>query len=40
MQTYHYVNHTKDKSVHGYLSLYHVKQQIAKAILECVDLWN
>ena len=30
---YHYVNRTKDKSVHGYLSLYHIKQQIAKAIL-------
>ena len=30
MQTYHYVNHTKDKSAHGYLSLYHVKRQIAK----------
>ena len=40
MQTYRYVNHTKDKSVRGYLSLYHVKRQIAKAILECVDLWN
>ena len=26
MQTYRYVNRTKDKSVHGYLSLYHVKQ--------------
>ena len=25
MQTYHYVNHTKDKLVHGYLSLYHIK---------------
>ena len=40
MQTYRYVNHTKSKEVHGYLSLYHVKRQIAKAILECVDLWN
>ena len=40
MQMYHYVNCTKDKSVHGYLSLYHVKRQIAKAILECIDLWN
>ena len=28
MQTYRYVNKTKDKSVHGYLSLYHVKRQI------------
>ena len=25
MQTYMYVNHTKDKSVRRYLSLYHVK---------------
>ena len=40
MQTYRYVNQTKDKSVCRYLSLYHVKRQIAKAILECVDLWN
>ena len=40
MQTYRYVNRTKDKSVCRYLSLYHVKRQIAKAILECVDLWN
>ena len=40
IQTYRYVNRTKDKSVCGYLSLYHVKRQIAKAILECVDLWN
>ena len=40
MQTYRYVNHTKDKSIRRYLSLYHVKRQIAKAILECVDLWN
>ena len=40
MQTYRYINRTKDKSVHSYLSLYHVKRQIAKAILECVDLWN
>ena len=34
------MNRTKDKSVCGYLSLYHVKRQIVKAILECVDLWN
>ena len=40
MQTYRYVNRTKDKSIRGYLSLYHVKRQIAKAILDCVDLWN
>ena len=40
MQTYRYVNRTKSKEVHRYLSLYHVKRQIAKAILECVDLWN
>ena len=40
MQTYHYINCTKDKSVRGYLLLYHIKRQIAKAILECVDLWN
>ena len=40
MQTYRSVNQTKDKSVHGYLFLYHVKRYIAKAILECVDLWN
>ena len=40
MQTYRYVNHTKDKSVCGYLYLYHVKRQIAKAILECINLWN
>ena len=40
MQTYRYVNRTKRKEVHGYLSLYHVKRQIAKAIMECVDLWN
>ena len=38
MQTYHYVNQTKDKEVNGYLPLYHVKQQIDKAIPECVDL--
>ena len=37
---YQYVNCTKDKSVCSYLSLYHMKRQIAKAILECVDLWN
>ena len=40
MQTYRYVNRTKSKEVRGYLSLYHVKRQIAKAIMECVDLWN
>ena len=40
MQMYQYINHTKDKSVCGYLLLYHVKRQIEKAILECVDLWN
>ena len=40
MQTYHYVNQTKDKSICSYLSLYHVKRQITKAILECIDLWN
>ena len=40
MQMYRYVSCTKDKTIHSYLSLYHVKQQIAKAILECVDLWN
>ena len=40
MQTYRYVIRTKSKEVHSYLSLYHIKQQIAKAILECVDLWN
>ena len=40
MQIYRYINHTKSKEVHGYLSLYHIKRQIAKGILECVDLWN
>ena len=40
MQTYRYVNHTKSKEVCGYLSLYHVKRQVTKAILKCVDLWN
>ena len=40
MQAYRYVNRTKSKEVRGYLSLYHVKRQIAKAIMECVDLWN
>ena len=40
MQAYYYVNKAKDKEAHGYLSLYHLKRKIAKAILECVDLWN
>ena len=40
MQTYRYVNRTKSKEVCGFLSLYHVKRQIAKAILDCKDLWN
>ena len=40
MQTYRYINQTKDKDAHGYLCLYHLKRQIAKAILECVDIWN
>lgn len=40
MQTYHYMNKTKSKAAHSYLSLYHVKRQITKAIMECVDLWN
>ena len=34
------MNRTKSKEVRGYLSLYHVKRQITKAIMECVDLWN
>ena len=40
MQTYSYMNRTKSQEIHGYLSLYHVKRQIAKAILKCVNLWN
>ena len=36
MQTYRYVNCTKDKAVHSYLSLYHMKQQIAKLSLSAL----
>ena len=32
MQTYRHVNKTKSKEDHSYLSLYHVKRQIAKQL--------
>ena len=31
MQTYRYVNRTKSKEAHRYLSLHHIKRQISKA---------